>query len=715
MDVKQLLSKMTLREKLAQMSQYNSAVIMPSEDGLITGPASELNLTEKDVATTGSILGTQGATALRKIQEKHLAEDPNKIPMLFMADVIHGHTTIYPVTLAMGATFDPDLLAECAYMSAKESAVSGLHVTFNPMVDLSRDARWGRVMESTGEDPYLNSVMAKAQVRGYQGDFGKYNICACVKHFACYGGAEAGRDYNTVDISERSFRDYYLPAYKAAIDAGVGMVMTSFNLINGVPSTGNVRLMRDILRDEWGFDGVVITDYNAVLEQLTHGYAQDAKDCAKKAITAGSDIEMMTSCYITHGEDLVKSGELDEKLIDECTLRILELKDKLGLFENPMRSASEDEEKKLLLCKEHRDLVRRAAEKSAVLLKNDGVLPLSTDLKTLALIGPYIDDVQLGNWAGYGKKEDGVSVLQGVKNLTNAKILTAQGADGSLKELPNAKLIKQAVKVAKKADAVILCIGEHSKFSGESQSKADIDITPAQKELVKQIVKANPNTVAVLYNGRPLVLTDIIDYLPSLMVAWQPGTEGGNAIANLLFGKTNFEGKLTMSFPRATGQAPIYYNIMNTGRPNIEDTTDCHYRSRYIDCKNSPLFAFGYGLSYTKFTVSKPTLSNNTLTRGEVITASATVKNIGYTEGTLTVQLYIHDKVASLVRPVKELKGFKKVTLKPNEEQVVTFDITEDTLKFFSANNKFESELGEFEVFIGQDSTVTDLATFTLL
>ena len=714
MDVQKLLRQMTLRQKLAQMAQYNASVIMPGKDGLVTGPANDLNLKKEDIASTGSILGTTGAKALTEIQNEHLIIDPNKIPLLFMADIIHGHTTIYPIPLGMGATFNPSLMQECAKMSAKESAVSGLHVTFNPMVDLVRDARWGRVCETTGEDPFLNCQMSKAQVKGYQGDLGKYNIAACVKHFAGYGGAEAGREYNTVEMSEHTLRGYYLPAYKAAIDAGVEMVMTSFNLLNGIPSTGNKWLLDDLLRKEWGFDGVVITDYNAVLEQFVHGYAEDEADCALKGITAGSDIEMMTSCYVNYGEQLVKDGRLDEKIIDECTLRILKLKEKLGLFDNPMRSASEEEEKQFILCDEHRDLVRFAAEKSAVLLKNEGILPLNKDLKTIAIIGPFGDRAMLGGWFGYGKEEDAVTVLDGIKNATSAKIIIEKGADGYKKELPNDKAIRRAVKVAKKADAVILCVGEPSEESGESKSKTDIDISPAQKELVLRVAKANKNTVVVLFNGRPLVLTDIIDEVPCLFTIWQPGTEGGSAVANLIFGDADFEGKLPMTFPRATGQAPIYYNAMNTGRPNVNDSPDASFLSRYIDCKNSPLFPFGYGLTYSNFEISKVTLSSNEMSADEKIIASATVKNIGNKKATETVQLYIHDLVASYVRPVKELKGFQKVTLNPNEEQTVLFEITEDMLQFYTPNKRFEAEKGKFEVYIDNSSNTDNKAVFTL-
>lgn len=715
MDVQKLLQQMTLRQKLAQMAQYNASVIMPGKDGLITGPAESLNLKKEDISATGSILGTTGANTLIEIQNKHLEEDPNKIPLLFMADIIHGHTTIYPIVLGMGATFNPALLEECAKMSAKESAVSGLHVTFNPMVDLVRDARWGRVTETTGEDPFLNCQMSAAQVRGYQGDLGKYNLAACVKHFAAYGGAEAGRDYNTVDMSDRTIMEYYLPSYKAAVDAGVEMVMTSFNSLNGVPSTGNKWLLDDVLRKAWGFDGVVITDYNAVLEQFTHGYAEDKADCALKAITAGSDIEMMTSCYVNYGEQLVAEGKLDEKLIDECTLRILKLKDKLGLFDNPIRSASETEEKEVILCAEHRELVRVAAEKSAVLLKNDDILPLSKDLKTIAVIGPFADEAMLGGWHAYGKAEDSVTVYGAMLNSSNAKILTEKGAEGYKKELPNDKAIKKAVKVAKKADAVILCVGEPSRESGESQSKTDIDLSPAQKKLVLEVAKANKNLVVVLFNGRPMVLSDVIDSVPCLFTMWQPGTEGGNAVKNLIFGDADFEGKLPMTFPRATGQCPIYYNSMNTGRPNVNDSPDDSYRSRYIDCKNSPLFPFGYGLTYTNFEISNVTLDNDVMTKDGKIVASVTVKNVGNRKATETVQLYIHDVVASYVRPVKELKDYKKVTLGAGEEQTLSFTITEEMLKFYTANKCFESEKGKFEVFIDNSSKTDNKAVFTLI
>lgn len=714
MDVQKLLKQMTLRQKLAQMAQYNASVIMPGKDGLITGPAESLNLKKEDIAATGSILSTTGAKTLTEIQNKHLEEDPNKIPLLFMADIIHGHTTIYPIVLGMGATFNPSLLEECAKMSAKESAVNGLHVTFNPMVDFVRDARWGRVTETTGEDAYLNCIMSAAQVRGYQGDLGKYNIAACVKHFAAYGGAEAGRDYNTVDMSERTLMEYYLPSYKAAVDAGVEMVMTSFNSLNGVPSTGNKWLLDDVLRKQWGFDGVVITDYNAVLEQIPHGYAEDEADCALKAITAGSDIEMMTSCYVNFGEQLVADGKLDEKLIDECTLRILKLKDKLGLFDNPTRSASEDEEKEFILCDEHRELVRVAAEKSAVLLKNENILPLNKDLKTIAVIGPFANEAMLGGWHAYGKEEDSVTVYGAMLN-TNAKIITEKGADGYKKEQPNQKAIKKAVKVAKKADAVILCVGEPGRESGESKSKTDIDISPAQKQLIKEVAKVNKNLVTVLFNGRPMVLSDIIDDVPCLFTIWQPGTEGGNAVKNLIFGDADFEGKLPMTFPRATGQAPIYYNIMNTGRPNINDSPDDAYRSRYIDCKNSPLFPFGYGLTYTDFEISSVSLSSDKMTADGNIVASVTVKNVGNRKATETVQLYIHDVVASYVRPIKELKGFEKVTLDAGEEQTVSFTITDEMLKFYTPNKRFEAEKGKFEVFIDNSSKTDNKAVFTLI
>jgi len=708
MDVKKLIEKMTLKEKLAQMSQFTAEVLSSLDKSEVTGEVGDYDLTSEEISSIGSVLGISGEDNIRRIQDEHLKNDPNKIPLVFMADVIHGYKTIYPVPLGLGATFDKDLVYECAKMASKESSLAGISVTFSPMVDLVRDARWGRVMETTGEDTFLNSIMARAQVNGYQGkdNDGKLDsdrVSACVKHFANYGGAESGKDYNTVYLSDQAEREWYLPAYKACVEENAKMVMTSFNLTNGVPSTGNKRLLKDILRKEWGFDGVIITDYNAVYEQFIHGYAKDKKDCAVKAISATSDIEMMSNTYIKHGEDAVKENLLSEKEIDECVYRILKLKDDLGLFENPYYSANKQEENKVCLSPKHRELARISAEKSAVLLKNDNVLPF-TDVKSIAVIGPFIDTVMLGAWHAQGNEKDGVTILQAIKN-NNPDIKVLDFKFNAENEKDYAKQINIAEKLAKKADAVLLAVGEHYDESGEGKSKTDIALNKFHAKLVKDIVSKNKKTAVCIFNGRPLVLTDIAN-APCYFTIWQPGTECGNAIYNLIFNKTNFEGKLPMTFPRAVGQLPIYYNHTRSGRPKSDDTVAQPFRCGYIDCINAPLFPFGYGLSYTNFSISPVVLDKTTFTKNEKVTASVKVKNTGTVKGTETVQLYICDKVASLVRPIKELKGFKKVTLTPNEETTVSFTIDEKLLSFYSENKKFEIEKGEFEIYIDNSSDV---------
>ncbi len=718
MDLQALLNKMTLEQKLAQMSQFNAIFLFKDAGGEITGPAKALSLTASELDSTGSVLNFVGASRMKEIQERHMQDDPNKIPLLFMQDVIHGYRTIYPVPLGMGATWDPSLMEECCRMAAKEASVAGVQVTFAPMVDLVRDCRWGRVMESTGEDPYLNCLFSKAQVRGFQGDMtGKYDIASCVKHFAAYGAAEAGRDYNTVDMSERSLRQDYLPAYKAAVDEGVEMLMTSFNLINGVPSSGNKWLVDELLRKEWGFDKIVISDYDAFREMKKHGYCENDYECAYKAIEAGTDIEMMSNCYLKNMSRLIDEGKVSIEQIDKAVMRILELKDKMGLFENPFGSASEEEEKIFNLCPEHRALAKKAALKSAVLLKNNGTLPLKTDVVNVAVVGPFANKGMIGAWSCGGKEEEAVSVADGVKTLLqNAKVSVVKGCEGVAKELPNTKEIAKAVRVAKKSDCVILCLGEKREYSGEGNSRADVTLSLAQKELVRKVVKANPNAVAVLFNGRPLALSDIIDDMPAVMTIWQPGTEGGSAVADLLFGKENFEGRLPMSFPREVGQAPIYYNRMRTGRPpkNPNDNTR-GYESRYLDCLNTPLFPFGYGLSYTQFEISAPVLDKTELTMDGKIRASVTVKNVGNVKGVETVQLYICDRYASLVRPMQELKGYEKVELDVGEEKTVTFEIDAEMLKFYTSNGKFEAEKGEFNLWVSSSAENGESIRFDLI
>ena len=715
MDIKKLLSQMTLEQKLAQLSQYNAEFLKTDANAEITGPAAALSLTKSELNGVGSVLNFYGADNMKEIQAQHLSDDENKIPLLFMMDVIHGYRTIYPIPLALGASFDRSLSKKCCQMAAKEAAVGGVQVTFAPMVDLVRDPRWGRCMESTGEDPYLNAELSIAMVEGFQGDMkGEYNIAACLKHFACYGAPEGGRDYDAVDMSERTMRDYYFPAYKAAVDADVKMAMTSFNTLNGVPSSANQWLIKDVLRSEWGYDGIVISDYNAFGEMITHGYCENEKVAAERAMNAGSEIEMMSTCYLHNIPKLIEEGKLTMEQVDEAVLRVLKLKDEMGMFENPYKVASKEQAEAIHLCPEHRALAREAAEKCAVLLKNDNVLPFSKNVKKVAVVGPYANVGMIGGWECHGKEEEAVSVFEGVKNLLqNAQVFYEKGCNGNVNE-KDCSDVEKAAKLASECDVAIVCVGENRFMSGESNSRAEIHLNDAEKELIRKVVKANANTVVVLFNGRPLVLTDILDDAPAFMTMWQPGTEGGAAAANLIFGNVNFSGRLPMTFPKSEGQIPVYYNKYHTGRPNWSDDPNCGYCNRYIDMTNSPLFPFGYGLSYTKYEISKPVLSKETLRSGETLEVSVTVKNVGERDGEIPVQMYIFDEFASLVRPIKEMKGFEKVFLKAQEEKKVTFEITEETLRFWSANNKFEAEKGWFTVWVAQSSEVGEGVRFEL-
>ena len=731
-DLKQLLKDMSLQEKVDQLVQLMGIFYMDDADGVLTGPARELGLKEDDFWMAGSILGTYGAEQLKEIQKRYMEKQPHHIPMLFMMDVIHGMKTIFPMPLAQGATFEPELSGKCASVAAKESAVSGLHVTFSPMVDLVRDARWGRVMESTGEDPYLNSLFAREQVKGFQGEnlSEPYKVCACIKHFAAYGGAEAGRDYNTVELSDHTLREFYLPSYKAGIDAGVGMVMTSFNTVNGIPASTNKWLMRDILRKEMGFDGVLISDFSAILETIAHGNSEDEKDAAKKAIEAGVDIDMMTSVYAANLCKLVEAGEIEESLIDESVWRVLELKNKLGLFENPYKDADPEKEKTIILCEDHRALAREAAGKSLVLLKNEGLLPVDMS-KKIAFVGPYTDRKEiLSSWAVTGDAADSVTIEEAAKEVFDLSRTTfligspvigsdvklvgfQQTASEEISEEQRGQMLKEAVKAAREADVVIMPLGEHFLQSGEATSRAMIEIPEVQMELFREVAKVNENIVVVLFNGRPLDLREVSKTAKSILVAWMPGTEGGHAVVDVLTGKVNPSGKLPISFPYCVGQVPVYYNSYSTGRPNLPGMTE-RFRSKYIDIPNAPLYPFGYGLSYTKFEISPLTLSSSYMKSEEIITVAVNVKNTGDCKGTQVVQLYLQDVAASVVRPVKELKGFKKVELEPGEEKKVEFAIDEQMLRFLRADGTVGSEPGMFRVWVGDSSQTENVAEFEL-
>lgn len=716
---KEILANMTLKQKIYHLQQLTTATFLTTKESkyeIITGPDSKVKLDKDMIYDVGTSLNLVGAETMINAESNYLKNSKYKIPLMIMQDVIHGHRTLYPINLGVAASFDRALAKELAAMAAKEAALDGMCVTFAPMVDLVRDPRWGRVMESSGEDPYLNGEIAKATVEGYQGDMGKYNIAACVKHFAAYGAAEAGRDYNTVDISERTLREYYLPAYKSAVDAGVKMVMTAFNIVDGVPCVGNKHLVKEILRDEWGFDGVVISDYGAYEEMIAHGACEDKKEAAFLAMDAGCDIEMMSSCYVEHLEELINEGKVTIEQVDKAVLRILDLKEELGILDNPYRSVNVEEAKAVQLSFEHRAIARRGAIESAVLLKNDGILPFSKEVDSVAVIGLLGATGAIhGSWHCGGKVEETVSVLEGLKSLLGDKVKYARGCAIEY-DSTDESLFDEACQLAKESKCVVLCLGEHQEYSGESNCRTSIDLPEIQYKLLDRILEVNKNVAVALFTGRPLAISRLDKTAPAILNMWMPGTEGGNACASLLFGDSVPSGKITMTFPRALGQCPIYYNHYTTGRPKAEEDDEkfVRFTSCYLDMPNSPLYPFGYGLSYTSFEYSDFTLSSNTMNRGETLVASVKVKNTGKYKAKEAVQLYIRDVKGSCVRPVKELKGFEKITLDIGEEKTVSFKITEEMLKYWNRDLKFVAEKGEFMVFIGKDSTCKPFASFML-
>ena len=735
-ELHRLLEDMSLQEKIDQLLQLTADFYGKTDRDVVTGPASELGISMEDIDLAGSVLNGTGAKALMQIQDAYMDRHPHHIPLLFMMDVIHGYRTIFPAPIAQGASFDPEMSKRAASVAAREASAAGIHVVFSPMVDLVRDPRWGRVMESTGEDPYLNSRFAAAQIHGFQGDDMKEDgkVCGCIKHFAGYGGAEAGMEYNTVQISEHTFREYYLPSYEAGIKAGAGMVMTSFNTVNDIPATINQKLMRQILREEMGFDGVLISDYAAILETVAHGASSDKKDAAHKALLAGVDIDMVTGCYAGELATLVKEGTIPESLIDESVLRILQLKNQLGLFEHPHKDADPEKEARYILCPKHRALAREAAAASCVLLKNDKVLPIHPSQK-VAFIGPYIDNYEIcSSWAVTGHPKDSITVRQAAEELLPASDLTFCHGTSLLPHdyvfagfaEPNrteefyadvfadpAKALADAVATAKTADVVILCLGEHYLQTGEATSRTELSLPENQMELFRAVRAANPNVAVVLFNGHPLLLDELSRDAAAILEAWFPGTEGGHAILDLLTGTKNPSGKLPMTFPRNMGQIPIYYNHFSTGRP-LTGTDPQRFVSKYTDAPNTPLFPFGYGLSYAEFSYSDVSLSSDSLTSKDSITASVQLKNTGACTGTEVVQLYIQDVAASTVRPIRELKGFTRITLTPGETQTVSFRISEAELAFHRADGSYGTEPGTFRVWIGGSSATENGTEFTL-
>jgi beta-glucosidase len=664
------------------------------------------------------MLNVVSAASTREAQKLAVEHSRLGIPMIFGYDVIHGFKTIMPIPLGEAASWDLEAIELSARVAARESAAAGVHWTFAPMVDITRDARWGRVMEGAGEDPYLGSVVAKARIRGFQGtDLSESStIAACAKHFAGYGFAEGGRDYNTVDISEYTLRNVVLPPFKASVDAGVATFMNAFNEIGGIPATAYTYLTRDILKGEWQYPGFVVSDWASIYEMIDHGYAEDEKHASYLSIVAGSDMDMEGYCYENHLADLVKSGAISEDLIDDAVRRILRVKFMLGIMDDPYKYCNPEKEQQEILSKENLSIARDVARKSIVLLKNErDILPLGKSVRSIAVIGPLADDkdTPLGNWRAQATPNSAVSVLEGIREAVDrdVDVMYAKGCDLSIGERSfSAELtlnqvdisdIPDAVDIAKKADVVVLVLGEDSQQSGEGRSQAGIGLAGVQPQLLEQIYAANPNTVVVLMNGRPLELSWMAGHVPAIVEAWHLGSEAGHAIADVLFGHYNPSGKLPMSFPRHVGQLPLYYNQKTTGRPGPKSEV---FWSHYTDEKNDALYPFGFGLSYTTFGYGPITLSSAEMSSEDYIEVSVKVTNSGNVAGTEVAQLYLRDLVASMTRPVKELKKFERLYLNPGESKQVKFTLTRDDLSFYNAEGNWAAEPGVFKVMIGTNS-----------
>ena len=704
---------MSLEEKALQLTQFPSYELDDNQEKIVTGFSHLGSVERESLWHIGTILNAPNAEAVQSIRKKRKEKGIDD-PLPIMLDVIHGYRTVYPVPVALSCSFDTSLIEECAELAATEAKYDGIDVTFSPMVDLVRDARWGRVMESGGEDPYWGGEVGKATICGYH----KGGIACCVKHFAGYGAAEAGKEYNTTDISDRNLREYYLRPYRECLKENPEMFMSSFNLLNGKPILGHKDIMVDMLRKEWGFDGVVISDYSSVEELYEHGYCATGEDCARVSIESGLDIEMGSSVYAGLLPKLVREGVISEEKLNESVLRVLELKNKLGMYENPDRYTDTKKRDEITLSKSARDLARKAAEESCVLLKNNGILPLRENAK-VAFVGPFVEEREIiGNWSKKARMEDTVSVKEGVERLLKRAVPCARGCSWKLFDTDESGF-EEAEKVYKDADFIVACVGEHMLNSGEAHSRTDIRIPGIQRKFIARLHKLNKPLALVVFGGRPLALSDVEKLADAILYVWQPGTEGGNAIANLIYGKVNPCGKTVMSFPRSVGQCPVYYNHFSTARPKRKDIpsfySDERFRSGYDDEYNSPLYPFGYGLSYTEFGYSEFKLSAAKLNRGGKITASVKLKNVGKKDGFETVQWYLRDLFASVVRPVKELKGYEKVFLKAGEEKIITFEITEETLKFYTDGGEFAAETGKFELFVGGNSRDCLKADFELV
>ncbi len=726
--VDSLIKIMTLKEKIGQMNQYNGFWD-------VTGPVpdngdAEIKYEHLKNGLVGSMLSVRGTKAVRAVQKIAIEESRLGIPLIIGFDVIHGYKTLSPIPLAEAASWDLEAIEKSAQVAAAEASAAGINWTFAPMVDISRDPRWGRVMEGAGEDPFLGSKIAVARVKGFQGDdlSAVNTIAACAKHFAAYGFSEAGKEYNTVDIGNSTLHNIVLPPFKAAVNADVKTLMNAFNEHDGVPATGNEYLLRNILKDKWDFKGFVITDWASIKEMVVWGYTKDKRDAAKMAALAGSDMDMESHIYVSELEQLVKDGVIDEKIIDEAASRILAVKFELGLFDDPYRYCDEAREKEVVNNPEHLDAVLDMAKKSIVLLKNENdLLPLKKEGQNIVLIGALANEKNspLGSWRIASKDNTGVSVLEGMQNYKGNNLVYKKGADVTVGDTQfvdeltinttDKSEFKDAIDAAKKADVVVMVLGEHGFQSGEARSRTDIDLPGVQQELLEEVYKINKNIVLVLNNGRPLSITWADKHIPAILETWQLGTQAGHAVAQVLYGDYNPSGKLPMTFPRNVGQIPIYYNHKNTGRP-VRDAynPDLVFWSHYSDVENTPLYPFGYGLSYTTFKYENLALEKTVFSINENINLSIDITNTGKMTGKEVVQLYIRDLVASTTRPVKELKGFELIELQVGETKTVNFVLNKASLGFYSNQGDFITEPGEFEIFVGGNSNTTLNTRFEL-
>lgn len=729
--VSDLMSKMTLEEKLGQLN-------LPAAGDIVTGEVHKSDISGQIAAgRVGGVFNIKGAEKIGALQKVAVEESRLGIPLIFGMDVIHGYETVFPIPLAMSCSWDMDAIEKSARIAAKETSAAGICWTFSPMVDISRDARWGRMSEGSGEDPYLGSRIAEVMVRGYQGDgnFGRNDeIMACVKHFALYGAVESGRDYNTVDMSRLRMYNEYFPPYKAAVDAGAASVMSSFNVVDGIPATANKWLLTDVLRDQWGFDGFVVTDYASIAEMEAHGVGS-LPASSIKALKAGTDMDMVANGFNGTLADAYRQGKVTIEEIDTAVRRILEAKYKLGLFDNPYKYIDPKREAIEIYTSESRDAARKIATETFVLLKNDGdILPLEKK-GTIALVGPLANTASnmTGTWSVAADCSKYKSLLDAFNDAVGdkARIVYAKGSnicyDPQLEEdatmfgrgirdsRTDKELLDEALAVVVEADVIVAALGESAEFSGESSSRSDIELPDAQKALLEALLKTGKPVVILNFSGRPNVLSDEAKTVPAIMNVWFGGSEAGDAIADVVFGDVNPSGKLTASMPRNVGQIPIYYNHLNTGRPVPDDASRYHkFRSNYLDVRNTPLYPFGYGLSYTDFDYSGFKLSENEMLSDGSIKASVTVKNIGDRKGAEIVQWYIRDKEASVSRPVKELKYFERIELMPGESKTVEFTITPENLKFYNYDLEYVCEPGEFEVMVGPNSAELETLGFVL-